>query len=128
MRVCVLIAALVATSLSPAADAQTPTARPNVILVMTDDMGWGDLSGYGAVDVKTPNIDSIGERAVRSGPWKLVLDAGHAFIFDLRTDLGERHDLANRRQDLARKLRPLLIEWERDVDAEAKAGRPPAPR
>ena len=65
------------------------------------------------------------QRAVRSGDWKLVVDGAGAglaavMVFNLRTDPGERNDLANRRQDIATRLRPLLVEWERDVDAEAK--------
>lgn len=61
------------------------------------------------------------QKAVRSGDWKLVVDANHSFVFNVRTDLGERDDLANRRQDVAFRLRRLLAEWERDIDAEAKA-------
>jgi arylsulfatase A-like enzyme len=60
------------------------------------------------------------QRAVRSGDWKLVVDGTHSFVFDVRKDAGERHDLANRRQDVARRLRSVLDAWERDVDAEAK--------
>ena len=36
-------------------------ARPNVILVMADDQGWGDLSSSGNTDISTPNIDSLAE-------------------------------------------------------------------
>lgn len=32
---------------------------------MVDDLGYGDLSSYGATDVRTPNIDSIADRGVR---------------------------------------------------------------
>ena len=66
------------------------------------------------------------QKAVRHGDWKLVLDGNHIFIFDVRTDLGERQDLAARRQDIARKLRPLIADWEREVDAEAKGNAPAA--
>src|ERR1044071_9159130 len=45
---------------------QTPdAARPNIVLIMSDDMGYADLSSYGASDVKTPNIDSLGRDGVR---------------------------------------------------------------
>ena len=60
------------------------------------------------------------QRAVRSGDWKLVVDGNHTMVFNVRTDIGERQELANRRQDIAQKLRPLLAAWEKDVDAEAK--------
>ena len=60
------------------------------------------------------------QKAVRSGDWKLVVDGNHMLVFNVKTDLGEREDLANRRQDVALRLRRLLAEWERDIDAEAK--------
>jgi hypothetical protein len=40
-------------------------------------------------------------------------------VFNLRSDISERNDLANRRQDIARRLRLQLSAWEREVDAEA---------
>ena len=35
--------------------------RPNIIVIMTDDQGWGDLSLNGNTDLSTPNIDSLAE-------------------------------------------------------------------
>lgn len=37
---------------------------PNIILVMTDDQGYGDLSVHGSPDVSTPNIDNLKSQAV----------------------------------------------------------------
>lgn len=34
--------------------------RPNFLVILTDDQGYGDVSAYGATDVRTPNIDRIG--------------------------------------------------------------------
>jgi|MDTC01.1.fsa_nt_gb N-acetylgalactosamine-6-sulfatase len=39
--------------------------RTNVLFILVDDMGYGDLSCYGAPDVKTPNIDQIASQGVR---------------------------------------------------------------
>lgn len=33
--------------------------KPNILLILTDDLGYGDLSSYGATDLNTPNIDSL---------------------------------------------------------------------
>ena len=34
--------------------------KPNVVIILTDDQGWGDLSIHGNMNIATPNIDSIG--------------------------------------------------------------------
>lgn len=60
------------------------------------------------------------QRAVRRGYWKYLDDRGQYLLFDLRTDPGERHDLAQQHGDLIRELRSLVATWEADVDAEAK--------
>ncbi|TWU38840.1 Arylsulfatase [Novipirellula aureliae] len=44
-----------ATSTEP----RTPRDRPNVVLILADDLGYGDLSCYGATKLKTPNIDQL---------------------------------------------------------------------
>ena len=35
------------------------SSNPNVLIFMTDDQGWGDLSIHGNTNLKTPNIDSF---------------------------------------------------------------------
>ncbi len=44
--------------------AQT-TQRPNVIFLIADDLGYGDLSCYGATRIATPRIDSIAAHGIR---------------------------------------------------------------
>lgn len=39
--------------------------KPNVIIIMTDDQGYGDLSCMGATDFRTPNIDAIANEGLR---------------------------------------------------------------
>jgi arylsulfatase A-like enzyme len=39
--------------------------QPNIVLVLADDMGYGDLGAYGCPDIRTPRIDSIGRRGLR---------------------------------------------------------------
>ncbi len=39
--------------------------KPNIVLILADDLGFGDLGCYGAKDLKTPNIDKIARQGVR---------------------------------------------------------------
>src|SRR6188508_2928214 len=39
--------------------------RPNVVLIVTDDVGYADFGSYGARDVRTPNIDRLAKQGVR---------------------------------------------------------------
>ncbi len=43
--------------------------RPNIIVFMTDDQGYGDLSCMGATDFRTPNIDRLAQSGVRFTNW-----------------------------------------------------------
>jgi arylsulfatase A-like enzyme len=36
-----------------------PSKKPNVVIILADDQGWGDLSVNGNTNLKTPNIDSL---------------------------------------------------------------------
>ncbi|MCC7494570.1 MAG: sulfatase-like hydrolase/transferase [Fimbriimonadaceae bacterium] len=43
--------------------------RPNVILIMTDDQGYGDLSCLGASDLQTPHLDALAAGGARCTQW-----------------------------------------------------------
>ena len=53
-------------SVVPAAAQSPPPVRPNVVLIVTDDVGYGDIGSYGAPDVKTPSIDSLARDGVQA--------------------------------------------------------------
>jgi arylsulfatase A len=58
--VAIWLLCLFAASAAPAAQ-----SRPNILLIMTDDLGWADLTSYGAPDIRTPHIDSLARDGVR---------------------------------------------------------------
>lgn len=66
-----LVTAATLTSISPllgaggenAADSRS--AKPNIIFILTDDLGYGDLGCYGGEMVPTPNIDRLAREGVR---------------------------------------------------------------
>jgi len=54
------VVALGALRATPAA--QT-AARPNIVVVLVDDMGWSDIGPYGS-EIATPNLDALAARGV----------------------------------------------------------------
>src|SRR6266545_7994166 len=66
-RTAILGALLIGVS-APAGAQRAPAraaVTPNVVLVLMDDLGYGDLGSYGAPDVRTPNIDRLARDGVR---------------------------------------------------------------
>ena len=62
-RVChVSVTALLWLSLTAALHAST---RPNIVFILADDLGYGDLACYGAGDIHTPNIDRLAQEGMR---------------------------------------------------------------
>ncbi len=76
--------------------------------------------------------------AIREGDWRLVefYEDNHVELYNLREDIGERHDLAGRFPKVARRLRDRLHAWRERVGAQmplpnpdydpARAANPPA--
>ena len=47
------------------AQAQFGVAKPNILLIMVDDMGWADLGCYGQQAYDTPNLDQLAAEGIR---------------------------------------------------------------
>jgi arylsulfatase A-like enzyme len=56
-----MTAALAAAALQ----SQTLPSRPNILFILSDDLGYGDLSCYGRPDYKTPVVDSLADEGVK---------------------------------------------------------------
>ena len=56
---------LLAALLLPLAAAAASASRPNIVLIITDDQGYGDASSFWKTDLETPNMDAIGREGVR---------------------------------------------------------------
>ena len=48
-----------------AVPAATESPLPNIIVIITDDLGFGDLGCYGATKIDTPNLDKLAGQGVR---------------------------------------------------------------
>lgn len=56
---------IIAVALSLALPAIAPAQTPNFLLVLCDDLGYGDLGCYGHPEIKTPNIDRFASEGLR---------------------------------------------------------------
>lgn len=61
------LAALRAAEASASVDtaAHSPAAKPNVLFILVDDLGWSDTSCYGRKEWRTPSIDRLAESGCR---------------------------------------------------------------
>ncbi len=57
-----LLCALTALVVVPA---QARTDKPNIVIILADDLGYGDIGAFGATDIATPNIDGLATRGIR---------------------------------------------------------------
>jgi arylsulfatase A-like enzyme len=60
----VILAALLLAPVAVLNGADSPSGKPNVIIVLTDDQGYGDLSGTGNPVLKTPHLDRLAAEGV----------------------------------------------------------------
>lgn len=62
------------------------------------------------------------QRAIRSGPWKYVNDGNTMdLLFDLDSDIGERHDLGYQQPEKVKELKAKLATWEAEMDASERS-------
>lgn len=109
-------------AMRPAAHAQGKPRMPNVIFILADDLGYGDIGSYGQKKIKTPNLDRMAAEGMRftqhySGspvcaPSRCVLmtgkHPGHALVrTNLATPPEGQHPLPAGTVTLARLLRAL---------------------
>lgn len=57
--------ALLGCGLQPAGAQTAGDERPNIILIMVDDLGFSDVGVYGAGEIQTPNIDRLAQEGIR---------------------------------------------------------------
>jgi arylsulfatase A len=45
--------------------AQKKSDKPNIVVILADDLGYGDIGTFGATDIRTPNIDNLATKGLK---------------------------------------------------------------
>jgi hypothetical protein len=45
--------------------AAEPTKKPNIVFILADDLGYGDIGSYGQTKIQTPNLDQLAKDGMR---------------------------------------------------------------
>jgi len=59
------VVALLLPALSHAATATAPARPPNIVFILADDLGYGDVGAYGQERIRTPNLDRLAAEGLR---------------------------------------------------------------
>src|SRR5919109_266188 len=91
-----VVAACVAAPFLPTASAgagpREPSGRrPNIILILSDDLGYGDLGSYGQRFIRTPNLDRMAREGVRFTQFYAAAPVCAPSRASLLTGLHQRH-------------------------------------
>lgn len=92
------------------ADAPAVAKAPNVIVILSDDVGWGDLGCYGATKIKTPNLDKLAGEGLRFTDAHASAAVCTPTRYSLLTgEYSWRRDAAGLNRGVANGDAPLLI-------------------
>jgi arylsulfatase len=100
----VLLAASAAFGLAAPAAGQPPPERPNVVLIMADDVGYSDIGPYGS-EIRTPHLDRLAEGGLRFTQFynmakcETTRAALHTGLFFAKRDAGNARSLGGLLRD-----------------------------
>ncbi|MDX1944195.1 MAG: arylsulfatase [Pirellulaceae bacterium] len=138
LAIALFSAALPMSALPLVALAEAP-AKPNIILVMTDDQGYGDLACHGNPVIKTPHLDAFYKAAVRFTDYHVsptcsptrssLLTGRHEFKNGITHTIHERERLTLKAFTVAQLLKSagyatgIFGKWHLGDEAEYQPGR-----
>jgi len=96
--------------------------EPNIILILADDLGYGDLSCYGANKIQTPALDQMaseGMRFTNAYVCSSLSSPSRYGLFNLNDDISENVNLYDKMPDKAAELVSIIDRVRTNVKSEA---------
>ena len=92
-RIILTLVTLLLTPLAAIHAADAPSKKPNIIFVLADDYGVGEVGCYGADNYKTPNIDALAKGGMRytNAYTAALCGPSRAMILTGRYEIGRAH-------------------------------------
>jgi hypothetical protein len=95
--------------------------RPNIVIFLADDAGWGDHSVNGNTQVRTPNIDSLARRGASLERF-YVCPVCSPTRAEMLT--GVTHDIAAAQPEVATSLAKAVADWRAELLPKSRDQRP----
>ncbi len=115
-----------------ALDVAATAAAMSDISVKPGDLDGVNLLPYLKGEITTPPHEALvwrwmAQSAIREGNWKLLRGGEREYLYDLATDLEEKHNLASQHPDVATRLRTKLTSWCAELNPPGLALGPMSP-
>ena len=115
-----------------ALDVAATAAAVADVAVKSGDLDGVNLIPYLKGEITKPPHEALmwrwmAQSAIREGNWKLLRGGEREYLYDLATDLEEKHNLASQHPDIAARLRAKLTAWCTELNPPGLALGPMAP-
>ena len=90
--------------------------KPNIVLILADDLGIGDVGAYGKGPIQTLQVDRLARNGGRltppKGGWPRELSSEKiTLLYDLKADPSEQNNLADAHPEIVKRLNTEYEVW-----------------
>jgi arylsulfatase A-like enzyme len=92
-------------------NASQPERRPNIIFLLADDLGYGDIGPFGQTIIHTPTLDRLAKEGMLGTATRPAAPTSE--LYNLAADPSEKENVAAVHQDIVAKLEKIMSQEHR---------------